>query len=282
MKQRRVLLKILVISVTLGAILLQWATDTVQTNNFILDVRKTYLIPFFETKYLYLYLHLFALACVVPMSFERRLKYYTYWKALFPALLIVSIVFILWDIYKTYVGVWGFNPNYYTFLFINLPIEEWFFFITFPFASVFIYESLHYYFPTNSITKIEPFITITLIILFAIIGFSYWEKAYTSTVFISCAGLLLYQYLFIAPTYRGHFYFAVIVEYIPFILVNAALTGTFTQQPVVMYNPEEYLGLRFISIPLDDFAYNFVMQLSVVTLYEYFKEKMNVGKVSHR
>ncbi|MFN7116902.1 MAG: lycopene cyclase domain-containing protein [Saprospiraceae bacterium] len=277
MKSRSAIFKIIIIVSTVGAVLLQWATDTVRPNNFIWEVYQTRLLPFLETRYLYFYLHLFALSCVLPMSFERKIHYYKYWKALFPALLIVAVVFLAWDSYKTYAGVWGFNPEHYTFLVGNLPIEEWFFFITFPFASIFIYESLNYYIKKDPLVKAEPYITPLLIVLFTTVGLVYWSHAYTATTFIVCGGFLLYHYIYVTPRYRSRFYAGLLVGYLPFILVNGALTGTFTEQPVVVYNPEEYLGIRFLSIPLDDFAYNFILEFSVITLYEFFKVKMRLA-----
>lgn len=277
MEQRPTFFKWLIIVLTLGAIVLQWISDSVTPNNLLWEVSQLYLIPFFETQYLYWYLHLFALCCVLPMSFERHIHYYRYWGALFPALLIVAVVFLIWDSYKTFIGVWGFNPAHYTFLVGNLPIEEWFFFITFPFASIFIYESLNYYFPKDRLAVIEPYLTPTLIVFFLTIGIVYWEHAYTATTFVACGGFLLYHYLYITARYRSRFYVGLLVGYIPFILVNGALTGSFTQAPVVIYNPEEYLGIRFLSIPVDDFAYNFILEFSVITLYEYFKEKMGLA-----
>ncbi|MBK7871140.1 MAG: lycopene cyclase domain-containing protein [Saprospiraceae bacterium] len=202
--------------------------------------------------------------------------FYTYWRALFPALFLVAIFFWIWDIYKTAVGVWGFNPAHYTALILNLPIEEWLFFFTFPFASVFIYECLNHYFPKDHIALIEPYITPILILFFFIIGILFWSHAYTATTFLLCGGFWLYHYIYVAPIYRNRFYKGLLVGYIPFILVNGVLTGAFTHQPVVVYNPEEYLGLRFISIPLDDFAYNFLLQAMVITLYENFKKKLAV------
>lgn len=274
MKQRAAIGKLLIITVTIGAICLQWATDEVKPQNFVWQVPQTYLFSFLETRFLYLYLHLFALIPVLALSFDRRVHFHTYWKALFPALFIVASVFWIWDIFKTAVGVWGFNPLYYTFLLINLPIEEWFFFITFPFASVFIYECLNAYFPRNRLASVEPYLTPTLIVFFLFIGIFYWQHAYTATTFLACSGFLLHHYIYVTPRYRSRFYRSLLIGYIPFVIVNGVLTGTFTQQPVVIYNPEEYLGIRFISIPLDDFAYNFILQLAVITLYEFFKAKM--------
>lgn len=251
----------------------QWATDAVQPNNLTFEVYKIYQVPFFETPYLYLYLHLFALLPVLSLSFDRRVHFYTYWKFLFPALLIVAVFFWIWDIFKTAVGVWGFNPNYYTGLLLNLPIEEWLFFFTFPFASTFIYECLNAYFPKDRLTFVEPYLTPFLIGMFFLVGIIYWTHAYTATTFLLCGGFWLFHYWFAPAKYRNRFYISLLIGYIPFVLVNSVLTGAFTDQPVVLYNQEEYLGLRFFSIPLDDFAYNFLLQAMVITFYEFFKEK---------
>ena len=59
-------------------------------------------------------------------------------------------LFIPWDIYFTAKGVWDFNPNFIIDVkFLYLPIEEWLFFIIVPYACVFIYEVLNYFFPVN-------------------------------------------------------------------------------------------------------------------------------------
>ncbi len=269
----RLWLKLLLAIFPIALVVLQWSTDSVKTDNLISSVPKITEVSFFETRYLYFYLHLFALIPVLALSFDRRVHYHTYWRALLPALFIVAIFFWIWDVYKTAVGVWGFNPDHYTFLILNLPIEEWLFFFTFPFASVFIYECLNHYFPKDRLASLEPYITPILIGLFFLIGVLFWNHAYTATTFLLCGGFWLYHYLYVEPTYRSRFYGGILVGYVPFILVNGVLTGAFTRQPVVMYNPEEYLGVRLVSIPLDDFAYNFLLQSMVITLYEFFKKK---------
>ncbi len=71
----------------------------------------------------------------------------------------------------------------------------------------------------------------------------------------------------------GHFYFAYIVILVPFLLANGALTGLFTEAPIVWYNNAENLGIRVLSIPLDDFAYNMLMLLLVITTHEWYKTR---------
>ena len=81
---------------------------------------------------------------------------------------------------------------------------------------------------------------------------------------------------------RGHYlpYFCVayVWHLLPFVLVNGALTGLFTEEPVVWYNESETMGLRFLSIPIEDFAYSLLLFLMTVNYYEMFKELLPLKK----
>ena len=235
-------------------------------------------ISFFETKNLYFYLHLFPFIPILTFSFfDKKVLFYKTFKALFPALFIIAIVFWVWDSWKTSVGVWGFNERYYTFKIGNLPIEEWAFFITFPWAIHFFYRSLEVFLPKNTFfNRIERPLSMALIILFFAIAFFNWGKTYTATTSIAAGSVLLWQFLFDKKTnFRGNFYRVYAVGLIPFLLTNGILTGIATEQPVVVYNPEEYLGIRFFTIPLDDFIYNFALLFSVTMVYEWFRDFRN-------
>ncbi len=65
----------------------------------------------------------------------------------------------------------------------------------------------------------------------------------------------------------GRFYLSFAVSIIPFLLVNGFLTAL----PVITYNPEEIMGIRIGSIPLEDLFYSFTMLLLITSLYERIK-----------
>ncbi|MEM9920436.1 MAG: lycopene cyclase domain-containing protein [Bacteroidota bacterium] len=253
-------------------IALLWLGDHVVHGQFVMEVNNIDTVAAFETKYLYGLLHLIALIPVLALSFDSKVHYYTRWKHLFPAMAVVGALFILWDIYFTQVGVWEFNSRYYASpKLLSLPLEEWLFFMSIPFAVIFIYECWTAYIQKDWLASVEPYLTPFLIGLFLLVGFWHWGQIYTATTFLLTGLFLLYHYLYLPSDYRARFYITYLISCIPFLLINGVLTGSLTEEPVVIYNPDEYLGIRIVTVPLDDAIYSFLLILSNLSLYEYFK-----------
>lgn len=227
-----------------------------------------------ETPYLYWILHAFILIPIICLSFDRRVAFFKKWKYLLPAILLIGALFILWDFVYTKVGVWGFSHDYtLDQRILQLPIEEWMFFVSAPFACVFIYECLRYYFPKDNLSVFDKPISIGLSVILILIGVLTWGKLYTSFTCIATGVLILVHYLYIPNTYRTFFYKAQLVSFIPFFIVNGVLTGSITKSPIVQYNPDEMLDIRVLTIPVEDFIYCMILLFSVVIVYEYFQKK---------
>ena len=260
--------------IPLVLVVIQWFTDNVRPGNLLMEVPLVRQFLFLESTWAYAYLHLFTFIPVFLLSFDSKVHYYRQWKYLLPSILIVGTFFIVWDVFFTIKGVWAFNESYFLNIsFLHLPIEEWLFFIIVPFACLFIYECLNAYIKKDLLAPYERIITILLIITFLTTGLLYWGHLYTTTTFLLSGSFLLFHLLFSWGEYRARFYLAFLVSLVPFLIVNGVLTGGYTQQPIVIYNPEEYLGIRITSIPLDDMVYGFLLLLGVVTLYEFFKKQ---------
>ena len=208
------------------------------------------------------------------LSFDKKVHFYTYWKALFPALIIVGLLFIIWDSYFTQNGIWGFNPNYISRIYLfNLPLEEVCFFLVVPYACVFIYEVLLAYFPLVKVNKLGHIFAFGFTFAgftFAIMNMNNW---YTASAGIVSAILTIGIYFINRVGWYGNFVLTFIVAIIPFIIVNSILTGAFTDQPVVWYNENHIMGPRIITIPVEDLFYNYAMLLPVIAIFEYLKKR---------
>jgi lycopene cyclase domain-containing protein len=221
-----------------------------------------------ETNYLYLLLLLFSLSYPLAQSFEWRISYYKKWKHLLKAILVMMLIFIPWDIWKTVQGVWWFDDNYILgFKIGHLPIEEWLFFVIVPFACVFIYEVLNYYLKKDYLKNITRlfFGFYGVIILFS--GIYNYDKLYPFITF-SFTGVVCLMFCYRNSAWLGRFLMMYFVSLLPFLLINGALTGMFTSGAVVNYNPNEFLGIRIFTIPIEDSVYGFLMLLITVAVYE--------------
>ena len=197
-----------------------------------------------------------------------------HWKAYFTSIIAVGIIFILWDIYFAYQNVWGFNDQYLIgFRILKLPLEEWLFFLLIPYASVFIHYALKYFFPAIQLEKITTkWVTYVLFLVGLLITVFNYDKMYTFV----CVGiftiLMLLQIIF-EWKYAQRFYLSFIIIFIPFFFVNSALTGSYSEKPVVFYDNTENLGIRLGTIPVEDSFYCFALLYSITLVFEYLKNK---------
>jgi lycopene cyclase domain-containing protein len=179
------------------------------------------------SKYFYCYILIATILYPLLQSFESKLKFYKKWKSLLVALLICVIVHVSIDILFTNLGVWSFNPNYILGIkLLNLPVEEWLFFIVIPYACIFIYEVLNYFFE-----DIKPFsiifnLSLVLGISLAIIAIIYYNNIYTCLYF-SLASLVCVIAFYLKPIWWGNFLRSYFVSLFPFLIMNGLLKGSF-------------------------------------------------------
>jgi lycopene cyclase domain-containing protein len=227
-------------------------------------------------KWLYLIIDLGAFSIPFLASFDRRLRFDKQWRYLIPAIILTMLVFIPWDMAKTSLGVWGFNPRYLTGIYLgNLPLEEWLFFIVIPYSCVFTYHALNYLLAKDILRRYAGILSIVLAFGLLVVGFANTGRLYTSVTFISTGLFLLFHHFILKPVYLGRFLFMYVITLIPFFIVNGILTGSFIPEEVVFYNSGENLGIRLGTIPVEDMVYGLLMLLMNVTWFEFFKNRRN-------
>jgi len=219
------------------------------------------------------YLLLMIGSVIVPViySFEKEVRYYTKLKYLFPAIIFSGFIFIIWDIRFEELGIWQFNPEYVTGVYIlNLPVEEWLFFIVIPYCCVFIYEILKVKLPDFEKNNVFVAVSLVLLVVFGLLAYFQREKLYTFFTFFLLT--IYFGYTVFRNRFKPHytkFYLAYFISLVPFLIVNGVLTA----MPVVEYNDNQNLAIRVFTIPIEDFAYFFLLFLMNVTIYEYLKKQ---------
>jgi lycopene cyclase domain-containing protein len=221
---------------------------------------------------LYLWLNVLSFAGPFLLSFDKKVHFYTHWKTLCPAILIVGAGFIAWDIYFTENGIWGFNPDYLSGItIVNLPIEECLFFFTVPYACVFIYEVMKAYFPNFRPAHFAYWFSLMFTITAVSLALMFSQNWYTFYALLGAGLLNWIIYFGWTPKWYPYFVISFIITMIPFLIVNGVLTGAATPEPVVWYNENHIMGPRIVTIPVEDIFYNFFMLFPIVGIHEWLK-----------
>lgn len=237
----------------------------------------TYDVLPFGDKWLYLLINAASVSIPFIAGFDKRLKFYREWRFVFPAMLLTMVVFIPWDMLKTSLGVWGFNPKYITGIYIgNLPLEECLFFLAIPYACIFTYYSINYIIKSDILKPYSGLIFKISGIILIITGVVFYQRLYTTITFLSTGTfLLLHAYIF-KKEYSGRFLRMYAITLFPFFIVNGFLTGMMIQQEVVYYNDSENLGIRLGTIPVEDMVYGLLMLFMNISWYEFLKKRFAI------
>ncbi len=220
-------------------------------------------------RFTYLAVDIVAILFPFIFSFHPKLKFYKTWFAFFPAMIISAIIFIVADVQFTRIGVWGFNPDYVTGIyFFNLPIEEYLFFFCIPYSCIFTYHCFKMLLQQSPDENTTSLISKIASVLLFIIGLIYFNHLYTSSTFIALAIYLFITAQFNVTFSLAKFFLTYLVLLIPFFICNGILTGTGLASPVVWYNNNQNLGIRILTIPIEDFFYGLLLIQLNATIYE--------------
>ena len=229
---------------------------------------------------LYLTIEIFTIAIPLLLSFEKKVRFYKMWKSLFISVLISAAFFIAADILFVKLGVWGFNPKYLVGIYLlNLPLEEWLFFILIPYSCLFIHYVLIIYFPNTSLSfGAVKIISALIIFILLLTGGLNTGKLYT-LIYSVLIILILLIALVSKIKVLNTFFLSFLVILLPFFIVNAILTGTFIDGEVVWYNNSEILGIRLLTVPVEDIGYAFSLILVNLLLMENFRKRFATSKI---
>ena len=219
-------------------------------------------------KFTYILIDFFTILFPVLFTFHPRLQFNKVVKHFFPAATITAVFFIAWDIYFTKLGVWGFNKQYTLGIYVvNLPLEEVLFFFCIPYACVFTYHCIGLFTSKKRLNAKPELFTKALIIGALVISIIYYQKFYTTFTFLMLSISLFTAAYILKANWLAKFYSIYAVLLIPFTVVNGLLTGTGLKNPVVWYNSKHIVGLRILTIPVEDVFYGMCLLLIVTMIY---------------
>ena len=226
--------------------------------------------------YTYLLINFFTIIICFIYSFDKRIKFNKHFKTFIFSSTIVAIPFIIWDIWFTKIGVWWFNDNYVIgFRLFGLPIEEILFFFCIPFSCVFTYFCLTKFFSWNWANAFNNIIVFVTCIVCAVVALLHYDLTYTLLTALVTLATVIYLHFIAKEEWIGQASLIFGILMLGFFPVNGILTGTGLESPIVNYNPNEFLGIRMGTIPIEDAVYGYSQFLWNIYFFQFLKRKMN-------
>jgi len=216
----------------------------------------------------YLILNIIILIGPLSLSFDRKVHYFRYWSKVLISLGIVMIPFLLWDVAVSGIH-WHFNKNFtLPVRFYGLPLGEILFFVSVPFACLFIWQII--------VTNKQNILANNKLLLYVIVLcgccafvlFMLWGKMYTSIVCFAIAFTIFFDRLMkthVLSQKRTYLYLAILTVLI------AIFNGYLTARPIVLYNSTYFTNIRIWTIPIEDFGYGYTLILLCTIIFEKLK-----------
>lgn len=244
-----------------------WRYSDFQDHELIDKLEHPFQWSFLEGRYAYWYVLIFCISFPLTFTWSKILNFYRSALKYLVAIVMVAAPFLIWDHYFTLHGVWGFNERYVSGLWISgLPIEEVLFFLFIPYACCFIHESVKKFGLYRWSVKIDQRIILGFCVLI-MVAWGMLRRGHVYPVSHVVYNLVLLAFLLLSSGEKWDFrpaFTTFLISLIPFVIANGVLTGMASSEPIVMYNPQEYTGIRLITIPIDDASYNFGLLISII------------------
>jgi lycopene cyclase domain-containing protein len=224
------------------------------------------------------YLLIDILIIILPLivSFFPYLSYYKKFPSVLFSIIAGGLFFVSWDIIATMRGDWSFNPAHVMGItFAGLPLEEVLFFLFVPYSLLLLYEQAAFIFKDRTVPWKQGAGYAAGMILI-LLSFLFTGKNYTFIAVFSAGIVLLGMSFFYSGIIERLAFWAYFLSgFQLFILFNYFLTSL----PVVIYSPTAVSGIRFLTIPIEDFFYNFALMSVYLAFYLWVKDNFGSLKI---
>lgn len=224
--------------------------------------------------YTYALILFFTVIICFIASFDRRILFNRHFGAFLKSAVLVAIPFSAWDVWFTARGVWWFNTDYTLGIVLaGLPLEEWLFFMFIPFSCVFTYFCFDKFFKLDWLSGFNNLIVFVIVIVCSVMALLHYDKIYTLVTAIATIATLIYLHFIVRADWIGKASLIFTVLMLGFFPVNGVLTGTGLETPIVNYNQNDFLGIRMLTIPVEDAVYGYTQFLLVLYFFKKFSGK---------
>lgn len=224
--------------------------------------------------YTYSLILFFTVIICFIASFDRRIQFNKHFGSFIKAAFLVAIPFIAWDVWFTAHGVWWFNTDYTLGIVLaGLPLEEIMFFIFIPFSCIFTFYTIDKYYKWEVLSAFNNILVFVSIIILSVLGLLNADKIYTLITVIVTIVTLIYLHFIVKAEWitKASVIFTILM--LGFFPVNGILTGSFIENPIVNYNPKDFLEIRLFTIPIEDAVYGYTQFLLVLYFFKQFQRK---------
>jgi hypothetical protein len=192
-------------------------------------------------------------------------------KYMLPAVIFTTAILVMINTRLAELQILVFNPVFLTGTnILSYPLEEWLFL---PVVSLLSFAA--YIFAKKRLTNFEKpnlFVVVSLVILL-ISGLITWfsrQKLYPFSIFMLLT--IYFGYTIFRHRFKHHltsFYLGFAIALVPFFILKATLF----KLPVIIPDTNFMLGLSLVNMPIEEFAYFFLLILINATIYEYLRER---------
>lgn len=228
--------------------------------------------------YTSLILNILILITIIPLSFDKKVKFYSHIEDVIITILFGSFFMLLLEIFFMRRGISGFIPDYIIKTnFFYLPIEKVLFFITIPYSCIFIYEYIRTKFKKDFLLPyVKKINMLVIFILTFLLLFSFY-KEYPFTI-LALSDIFIYLYFInkLNNNYMGYFYLSYLVTLIPYLISNTLVNNGLwfiSKSPIIWYNKDKISDLKIFNIPLENTVYFMFFLLTYISIYEFSKSK---------
>lgn len=223
-----------------------------------------------------LILFLSVIVCFVA-AFDKRIRFYLFFRPFLKAAILGAIPFVAWDVWFARKGVWWFNGDYTLGITLaGLPLEEWLFFLCIPFSCIFTYFCFDKFFKWEKLPGLNNVIVFVLVVCFSVITLLHHDKIYTLVAFVAATVTLIYLHLVVQSQWISKATVVYGILLLGFFPVNGILTGTGLESPIVNYRPGDFMGIRMLTIPIEDAVFGYAQFLVVLYFFQQFKKQQPI------